>query len=182
MDDDKLLEFLIEIGMNALGELLSIDIAGWDFIVIDDIINPLAKEIIAAYDKDSNFIYINPLIIDIFNEKGLPINLVIPSLMSKIGHEYRHAWQNQNELFKDEFKNWKPISDLSIIDYMLQPIEVDAAAFEECILKALTNNMQMEVDLPHEIIHSEAFEIYHLYGERIKEVFKKYNKILKLNI
>ena len=122
-------------------------------------------------------IFINPYIFEIFKQKGLDKKLYIPELMAKIGHEYRHAWQRRNELFSDEFKERKLRGNNDIIDYMWQPIELDAASFEECILKVLTNNMDIMVDLPNEIIHREALELYHIYNERIRNEFENYKKV-----
>jgi len=178
--NEELLECLINIGVTAFENLLEIEIKGWDFIVVNDINEPFAMDITCAYDEKLDLIFVNPLIIKIFEIKGLPKELYIPQIMAKLGHEFRHAWQKRNPLFKEEFKNHKNVHEKGFIDYVTQPIELDAASFEECVLKALTNNMNIIVDLPYEIIHSEAKELYHIYGKKIQAEFSKYLKLPNL--
>ncbi len=181
MNKEKL-ESLIDLGVNAFINILNIHINGWDFITIEDYNNPLTKEIMCSYDDELDMIFINPYIIDIFEEKKLPRKLFMPELMAKIGHEFRHAWQKRDKSFEKEIEKWKSILETGTKNYMNQAIELDAAAFEEVVLMSLTNDLNIKVDLPYEKIHKQAVDMYNIYSKAIKAEFEKYDNVLHLNI
>lgn len=54
-------------------------------------------------------------------------------LLFAIAHELRHKYQIDNGLFN--FDNYKSSSDISIRDYNLQPVEIDANAFAYMLMK-----------------------------------------------
>lgn len=74
----------------------------------------------------------------------------IPDQLFSIAHELRHLWQIQTDNHY-YFDNYKPVTDLDIEAYNLQPAEIDANAFASIVmvdyfhLRPLYQNMSDKV-------------------------------------
>lgn len=117
-----------------------------------------------AFDEKGNTVIVNPKLME--KHIGIPDNYVIASIISKIGHEARHAWQVKNHQFQE---NYKPVGKIGKV-YMLQPSEQDAFAFEEAVLKIILGRAESEIDFENEEkyakeIHKMANDLYTQYNE-----------------
>ena len=168
----KQLELTIELAYNAFKAIFSVDIAGWGFFIVDDNKSPLNRKIMASYDDELDMIFINPYIAEIIIDAGLPDYMVIPTIFSKVGHEFRHAWQKRQKDYEDDFEN----RILLIEDedkYRHQRIEVDAFAFEEVILKAMTGDKNMVLDIEDgDDVHELAMKLYDEYKNIVEKEIK----------
>ena len=174
----KQLEYVIELAYNAFKAVFSVDIAGWDFFIIDDDKDVLNRKIMATYNEDLGCIFINPLIEDIILERGLPDYMVIPTIFSKVGHEYRHAWQRRQKDYQDDFRH----RILLVEDeegYRRQRIEVDAFAFEEVVLKVMTGDKDIVLDIEDgDDVHQLAMKLYDEYKDILEKEIKNVIKLI----
>ena len=175
---DKKLEYVIELAYRAFKCVFRVDIAGWDYFIISDDKDVLNRKIMATYNDELDTIFINPLIKDIILEAGLPDYMVIPTIFAKVGHEYRHAWQKRQPDFKDDFKHKVLLID-DELKYRKQRIEVDAFAFEEVVLKVITGNKKLVLDIEDaDDVHQLALKLNDEYGEKIEKEIKKVIKYI----
>ena len=165
----KQLELTIELAYNVFKCVFTLDIAGWDFFIISDDKDALNRKSMATYNDELDTIFINPLIVDIIHERGLPDFMIVPTIFSKVGHEFRHAWQKRQKDYQEDFKN-----RILLVDdeegYRRQRIEVDAFAFEECVLKVMTGDKTLVLDLEDaDDVHQLSLKLYEEYGEKIEK-------------
>ncbi len=166
----KLLDAYINIGVKALTRVLDINVMGWEYMVTTKE-DALASESMSFYNKGLDLILINPYIIDIFNKIGLPEDYHMPQLLAKVGHEVRAAYQMKEPMFKETYGDKKGL--LMGSEYFNDPYQIDAMAFEECVLKVLTGDINMELDVPSAAVHEQSKEFYDKYKDRIETEIKE---------
>ena len=123
--------------------------------MIDKFIKAICEELNIPIPKVSNdtSAFLTPTMLALFHNGTIYIkksDKPNPDILFAIAHELRHAWQLQTdeELY---FSNYKSANELSVVEYNLQPAEVDANAYASVImsdyfgLKPLFNGLPEEV-------------------------------------
>ncbi len=162
MNTDTIIDYSISIFENLFDLKLL-----WDYSIIEpDTPQELVDTILMGLVEEENIIMINPQIDKLYS--SIPTNLKIASIISKIGHEARHAWQDKQKLFKGKYKSYGAVGRT----YINQPAEKDAYAFEEAVLKIVLHDKNAAIDFKDEEqyakeIHTNAFLLYDEYFEKI---------------
>ena len=158
-------ESVIYYAVDVFEKVLHVSIKGIEYKSYDKIAD---KDIMFAFDPKKNVIYVHSNLDSLLQNYSLEYATM--TIISKVGHEMRHAWQAMLPIYKSDFENYK---NPKAVDYLSQTIELDAYAFEEMICKVLNNDMSCKLDVEDEQIHRLANDLYRQYYREVKAALKE---------
>lgn len=164
---DNFIEYCLE----GLCKMLKVEVL-WDYAVVSpDTPLSLINKILMAYDKASNAVIINPKINDVLKRNyGNNPEYILATIYSKLAHEVRHAWQYKNKIYN--FKDYVPFANVGE-NYILEPEEIDAYAFEEANLKLFLSDKSIEIEFEKQVpeLHKKANILFKDYRESFNNIF-----------